>query len=163
MDALFVYYDETCGFCCRCAAWLKEQPSFVPLALLPASELPVPVSGKAEVVAIDGAGGVYRDTDAWLVTLWALRDYRHWAARLAKGDRKLARRVVELAGSWRQGLSRLFAISSDAELKRQLELLPESPYCEDGQCEVAVCKSCGAKTARGHSFCGPCLVEALRR
>ncbi len=36
MQALYVLYDETCGFCCSCAGWLSRQSSFVPLTCFPA-------------------------------------------------------------------------------------------------------------------------------
>ena len=162
MTGAFIFYDDACGFCCRCAEWLKEQPTFVPVSVLPASRLPVAKGEKAELVVIDSDGGVYRDTDAWLMTLWLLTEWRHWSAKLARGDRALARRVVELAGSWRHGLSRLFALQSDVELRRGLEELPAAPRCDDGTCERPACRGCGAGTAPGHSFCAKCLAAALR-
>jgi ribosomal protein L40E len=152
---LFVFYDDSCGVCCRVAEWLRAQPSFVPLAVLPASQSPA--TGRDELLVVDGDGGVYRDTDAWLMTLWALRDFRHWAMRLAASDnRQFARKVVELAGSWRHGLSNLFRLTSEVELTRQLEVLPSSAACE-----VPVCRSCGTRTAPGHSLCPRCLSSAL--
>lgn len=162
MNAAFIYYDDACGFCCRCAQWLKEQPTFVPVAVLPGSQCPVKSDGKPELVVIDSEGGVYRDTDAWLMTLWLLREWREWSVRLAKGNRQFARQVVELAGSWRHGLTKLFNLTSEAELKRQLEVLPSSPRCVDGACELEHCRSCGVTTRPGHSFCAQCLAEALR-
>ncbi|MBL8955681.1 MAG: DUF393 domain-containing protein [Myxococcaceae bacterium] len=162
MNALFVLYDDACAFCCRCAEWLSKQPTFVPLAVLPASQvqLPLAASQKAELVVVDGAGGVYRDTDAWLMTLWALRDFRHWSVRLARGDRSLARKVVELAGTWRHWLSALSKVS-DAELGQQLAKVP-TPRCDDGACEVSACKSCAGPTRPGQGFCAKCLADALR-
>lgn len=162
MTSAFIFYDDTCGFCCRCAEWLRKQPTFIPVAVLPASQLPVEAGEKPELVVIDGEGGVYRDTDAWLMTLWLLREWRGWAARLAHGNRDLARQVVELAGSWRHGLTRLFNLTSEAELRRQLEVLPAAESCDEGACELPKCRSCGAGTSPGHSFCAQCLAQALR-
>jgi hypothetical protein len=163
MRALYVFYDDACGFCCRVAEWLRTQPTFLPVGVLPSRELPDLKSGRMpELVVIDSEGGVYRDADAWLMTLWALREWRGWAQRLARGDRRLARKVVELAGSWRHGLSQLFKLTSEAELTRQLEVLPASPRCEEGQCETPACKSCGVPTRPGHPFCPRCLPEAQK-
>lgn len=162
MNAAFIFYDDTCGFCCRCAEWLRGQDTHVPVAVLPASELPVSKGAKAELVVIDADGGVYRDTDAWLMALWLLRGFRPWAVRLARGDRSLARKVVQLAGTWRHGLTRLFALKSDADLQAQLEVIPGMPGCDDGACELNRCRSCGVTTRPGHSFCAQCLAAALR-
>lgn len=162
MNGAFIFYDDTCGFCCRCAEWLRAQPTYVPVAVLPASQLPVGKGPKAELVVIDRDGGVYRDTDAWLMTLWLLRGWRPWALRLAKGDRTLARKLVELAGSWRHGLNSLFRLTSEADLLAKLEVIPASEGCEAGACEVPQCRSCGAQTRSGHSFCAKCLAEALQ-
>ena len=160
MKALWVLYDDSCGFCCRCAEWLREQPTFLPMSVVPAFP---PYGGKNEVVVIDDEGGVYRDTDAWLMALWALRDFRGWAVRLKAGNSKeLARKVVELAGTWRHGLTQLFKLTSEAELRRQLALLPESRHCDDDSCALPQCRSCGVTTHPGHSFCAKCLAEALR-
>jgi len=82
MRALSVLYDETCGFCVSCARWLSQQRMLVELECLPAgSNLAVRRfpelhrSGtKEELVVVDDEGGVYRDTHAWLMVLWALEE-----------------------------------------------------------------------------------------
>ena len=92
MRALSVLYDETCGFCVSCARWLGAQRTWVGLECLPAGgeaaarrfpELRRSAS-KEELVVVDDEGGVYRDTHAWLMVLWALEDYRAWAQRLSR-------------------------------------------------------------------------------
>lgn len=169
MKAIWVLYDETCGFCCRCAEWLSEQAAFIPLAVLPAgapetkAHFPLRESGeKQELVVVDDEGGVYLGTDAWLMTLWALREWREWSVRLSKSEnRGFARKVFELAGSWRHGLSKLFKVNDERELSRQLAALPWTESCDDGACALESCRSCGTPTAAGHSFCARCLAEAL--
>src|SRR4051812_8993351 len=123
MDALWVLYDDSCGFCCRCATWLRTQSTFVPVSVLPAGAdetkavFPLEAKGKQELIVVDSEGGVYRDTDAWLMTLWALREWREWSIRLSRGgNRELARKVFELAGSWRHGLTQLFKLESEADV-----------------------------------------------
>jgi predicted DCC family thiol-disulfide oxidoreductase YuxK len=169
MNALHVLYDETCGFCCRCAEWISRQPSFVTLHCWPAGSdetkrrFPIEARGKQELVVIDEDGGVYRNTDAWLMTLWALREWREWSLRLSSGSLKpMARQMFQLASSWRHGLSRLLALKSDSDVKAQLEQM-HGRSCEDGACEVERrCRSCGAATRSGHSFCSKCLADAMR-
>src|SRR5690349_383297 len=90
IEALWVLYDETCGFCCLCADWLRSQDKLLPLSCLPRggetskrvfAGLPW---GADELVVIDSAGGVYRGSEAFVMALWALDDYRPWAHRAAK-------------------------------------------------------------------------------
>ena len=168
MQAIHVLYDETCGFCCRCAEWLQKQPAFLPLYCWPAGDaatqrtFPLTAQGKQELVVVDSDGGVYRDTDAWLMTLWALAEWREWSLRLAGGNLKpMARQLFQLASSWRHGLSRFLRLAPDSEVKEQLDQL-YLEGCDDGACEVTRCRSCGAPTRTGHSFCAACFNAALK-
>lgn len=86
---LRVFFDGDCGLCRRVAAWLDAQPKFVPVECVAAQaadgdSCPLSVQellGKVTLIASDGA--VYRGTNAWLVCLWALRNYRAWSLRLS--------------------------------------------------------------------------------
>lgn len=89
---LTVYFDGDCGLCKRIARWLETQPKNVPVHCVPAQsqqarELcpfdPDDLLARVTVIASDGA--VYRGTNAWLVCLWALRNYRSWSLRLSSG------------------------------------------------------------------------------
>lgn len=91
MRNLTVLYDARCGFCVRCREWLTQQAQLVPLELLalhsPEAErrFPglVPPGVREELLAVSDEGGVYRGTRAWIMCLWALREHRAWARRLA--------------------------------------------------------------------------------
>ncbi len=87
---LTVFVDGDCPLCRRVADWLLRQPTFVTLhvrrAQSAAGTAACPLSldqllEKVTVTASDGA--VYRGTKAWLVCLWALRNWRGFAMRLA--------------------------------------------------------------------------------
>jgi predicted DCC family thiol-disulfide oxidoreductase YuxK len=170
MDALFVLYDETCGFCCRCAEWIKRQPAHLHVECLPAGDLETrerfPVArgdAKDELIAVDSDGGVYRDTDAFIVALWALRDWREWSLRLSSDALKpMARRFFDLGSSWRHGVSKLFGLTSDAQVRAHLERMPEAGRCTEGACDPAWCQSCGKLIEPGHTLCTPCVAAALR-
>ena len=116
MRGLFVLYDDKCGFCRKCRAWLEAQRQTVPLRCLPASDPEVQEifwgarrPGDDELVVVDSEGGVYRGGDAFLMALWALTDYRGWARRLSHPTlRPFARGVFELVSSQRKSLSVLF-------------------------------------------------------
>ena len=86
---LTVYFDGDCGLCRTVARWLDRQPKYVPLHCVAAQQaaasgcpLAVPsLLERVTVIASDGA--LYRGTNAWLVCLWALRNYRGWSLRLS--------------------------------------------------------------------------------
>ena len=88
--SLTVWFDADCSFCTRAAAWLRAQPKFVPLrcvAAQAASTSGCPLGTKAllekiTVTADDGA--VWRGSNAWIVVLWALRDWRAMSLRFAR-------------------------------------------------------------------------------
>lgn len=84
---LTVLYDEHCGLCREAKAWLARQPKHVPLDFVPAGSAearrryPALNVGdtlrRLTVVGDDRA--VYRGTSAWLMVLWALREWRERA------------------------------------------------------------------------------------
>ena len=92
MWSLTVLYDARCSLCCRIRVWLQAQSQFVQLDFIAANSTEALAQYPAlnheltlrvlHVVSSDGE--VYRDAKAWLMCLWALREYRPWALRLAK-------------------------------------------------------------------------------
>lgn len=103
MSHLTVLYDERCSLCCRITDWILLQPKYVQLNFIPAN------SAEArsifpqldhertlrELHVITGNGEIYRAAKAWLMCLWALREYRSWSLRLATSEMMpLARRVI---------------------------------------------------------------------
>lgn len=175
MRALCVLYDETCGFCVRCAGWLLEQRALVGLECLPAGgaeaarRFPALRHGASqELVVVDDTGGVYRDTHAWLMVLWALEDYRAWAQRLSRpGLMPLARNAFELLSSNRRRLSDWLHLEDEA-VRRQLEQAgaPGVPKCapEDGACRLprmVRCPGCGRSRVEGRAACPYCLADVV--
>ncbi|AKN75329.1 hypothetical protein QR97_14305 [Streptomyces sp. PBH53] len=112
---LTVLYDAECGLCVHLRAWLARQAQLVPLELLPAGSAEVrarfPGLDHAatldEVTVIGDSGQVYQGSRAWIVVLWALRDHRRLAHRLAgPTGAKLARGAVLAAAKWREAQGR---------------------------------------------------------
>lgn len=177
---LWVLYDPACGFCVRCAAWLREQRAYVPLVCLPQDDPRVrqrfpalaPTGEKEELTVVDSAGGVYRGAKAWLMTLWALEDYRAWSLRLARPALlPLARNAFELVSTQRHRISRLLRLKSETHLAQELHrtLGPaDRPRCEghDPACRPAAPRSGGAKPERPVRACEDCRrtvpAEAVR-
>ncbi len=116
MDRLTIIYDANCRFCTRCRWWLFRQSTYLALEFLPQGsptlrdrypELRLP-EGKAELVVIDDEGAVYREDEAFLMCLYALRDYRAWSLRLADPAlRPLARAFFGQVSLRRHTFSRL--------------------------------------------------------
>ena len=110
VHGLTVLYDAECGLCTFLRDWLGRQPQLVPLDLVPAGSAEArrrfpDLDHSAtldEVTVVGDAGQVYRDTAAWIVVLWALREQRPLAHRLSTpAGARLARGAVLAAARWR--------------------------------------------------------------
>lgn len=139
MKKLYVFYDEQCGLCRRCRDWLQKQPAWIELiffsfqsriALKLCPALPT-YHPERQLIALSDEGALYAGESAWLACLWALREYRPWAERLATPAlRPLAHRLCLLISHNRITLSKaLFA-----HLAKSYTDLPEPPSCDGTTC-----------------------------
>src|SRR5262245_43594908 len=105
MTYLYVLFDADCELCVRCRNWLAQQPAYVPLVFIgfQSDEARRRFPGiddlrpGEQLLAISHEGDVYRGTQAWIMCLWALENYREHAQRLAHPALlPLARTVCEL-------------------------------------------------------------------
>ena len=135
MNRLTVLYDNECGFCVKCRWWLVEQPKFVDMDFLPsrgreaADLFPELVQDREELIVVSDEGAVYKGTHAWLMCLWALREYREWSLRLATpGLMPLARGAFALISASRKKLSSWLHLATEAEIARELETA-DPPHC----------------------------------
>jgi predicted DCC family thiol-disulfide oxidoreductase YuxK len=127
---LYVLYDAACGLCSRTREWAELQPHLVPLEFIPAGShraaqmFPtLQREGKRpdELVVVDDTGGVYTEGDAWLMCLWALYEYRTWAAHLSLPLLlPLVRQAFALFSQGRTGFSAMLGYMSDEELAATL-------------------------------------------
>src|SRR5690349_8968408 len=108
MKWLSVIYDDRCGLCSSLRVWLERQPVFVPLRLIPlygsGLSLRFPGIGAFEpdkkLVLVSDEGVVWQGDSAWIMILWALREGRELAQKLASPAlRPLARKIVEAVSS----------------------------------------------------------------
>jgi predicted DCC family thiol-disulfide oxidoreductase YuxK len=128
IQAMWVLYDDGCGFCCRCADWLRAQDKLVPLMCLPRSgevaqrafaKLP---QGNDELVVVDSEGGVYRGGDAFLMALWALEAFRPWAAKAGREPlRSRARNLFHWISTRRQDISATLNLVPEARLVAEVD------------------------------------------
>ena len=131
MKNLMVFYDPACGFCCSVREWAERQPTFLPLNFL-SRETDFgryvrrqlgDVDDDLIVVADDGT--YYRGPDAFIVALWAMKEYRDLAGRLASPlVRPFARQAFALVSSGRGALSALLGLHSEDELASHLRQQP---------------------------------------
>ena len=91
MKKLYVLYDPKCALCQRLKDWLLVQRSWMELCLIPAGSdeaqrmFPTlkQIASANDLVVVSDEGQVYLNNNAWIMTLYALIEYREWARRLA--------------------------------------------------------------------------------
>lgn len=90
LSTLYVLYAARCGLCASIKQRLEWQPKFVGLVFVPAGsaaaahllqDLPPPLPD--DLIVVSNTGCVWRGDHAWLMVLWALRDFRGWVRRLS--------------------------------------------------------------------------------
>ena len=114
MKNLFILFDESCKFCKRCKLWLQSQRQLVPLTFVAATTddakelFPVLDHSQTlgELTVIGDDGGVYHGTKAWLMVLWALKDYREWSRSLATPElMPVAKKFITMISTNRKTIS----------------------------------------------------------
>lgn len=91
MKCLYVLYDSQCELCVRCRDWLMKQVALVPLVFvaLRSEEMRKRFPGidvlkpSKQLLVISDRGSAYRGAYAWIMCLWALRNYRDHAHRMS--------------------------------------------------------------------------------
>lgn len=147
MKTLYVLYDAKCELCRRVRVWLQGQPAFVPLAFvaLQSPDLDQRFPGitamepARQILVVSDSGDVWRGADAWILCLWALREYREWSQRLASPLlRPFAMRVCDMVSRNRHRFSQWFQRTGSEEIARDLAALEGTQatrFC-DADCHV---------------------------
>jgi hypothetical protein len=100
MTRLTLFYDARCGLCCALREWIGRQPALIPVDCRPSS------GASDDLVVVADTGERWSGDSAWLMVLWALADYRHWAYRLASPALlPTARRMFATLSAYRGSLS----------------------------------------------------------
>lgn len=135
MRALYLLYDGRCELCRRLKNWVLRQDSWVELNLIPADS-PLArrmfpgldqVATSGDLVAISDTGEVYLNNHAWIMCLYALREYRAWAKRLSHPMLlPLARQAFDTLSRNRHGISQWLGGGPEelADRLRQVALEP---------------------------------------
>ena len=143
MKTLYVLFDAECALCRRCRDWLERQPAYLALRFLPlgSEEVACRFPGierfqpREQLVVVSDEGEVYQGSHAWIMCLYATREYRPWAQRLAAPALlPWARRACALVSENRLGLSRWFVRLED-ELPGGKQPAGRGETCAgDGRC-----------------------------
>jgi predicted DCC family thiol-disulfide oxidoreductase YuxK len=134
---LWVAYDAGCGLCTGVKEWLQRQASLVPLEFVAAGSTEArkrfPQLPAGELAVVGDTGEVWLGNKAWIVCLWALRDFRGWSLRLSSPMLlTLAREAFSVLSGKRAGLSAMLGLRGDLELEQELRKVM-IPGCEIGQ------------------------------
>jgi len=144
MRTLTIFHDPRCGMCAKFSAWLTSQPRWVAVEFIDwaseEAERRLPgirrMNAGKDVVVLADDGAWWQGDAAWLTCLWATREYRPWAWRLASPAlRPLLRRAVALLSENRLTLSRLLRLSTDDGVVRAIDETRTDP-CADGTCGI---------------------------
>jgi predicted DCC family thiol-disulfide oxidoreductase YuxK len=120
MQRLTVLYDEACPICVRCRDWLAMQPAFVELELLGCGSAEarrrygeVPWL-REDLVVVSDEGAVWVGPAAFIVSLWALCEWREWSYRLSGASlAPLAERFFKMISKRRRALADFFPSRHD--------------------------------------------------
>jgi len=92
MNTLTVLYDPGCPLCQWVAGWLSGQSQLVELRFVAAGSADAQVlfpdldhqSTLENITVVSDDGDVFRNENAWVMCLWALKSYRRAAIRFSR-------------------------------------------------------------------------------
>jgi predicted DCC family thiol-disulfide oxidoreductase YuxK len=133
---LAIVYDDACGLCTGARDWIRRQYPLVPLEFLPADSAETrkrfPHLPPGELAVVADTGEAWLGNHAWIVCLWALRDYRDLSVRLTSPLLLLmAREAFAALSARRSSLSKLLGMRSGRELEQELRRIAV-PKCHRG-------------------------------
>lgn len=125
--AITLVYDPECPLCVRCRHWIEAQHALVTIEFLETTSEEatlrfgrVPWLGE-EIVIVADTGEVWAGAAAFIVALWALRDWRAWSYRLS--------------GSMLSPLAERFFMQISKN-RHWLGTMLSHQDCPDGHCQV---------------------------
>ena len=103
VTGITILYDAACGLCTFAKDWITKQSPLVGLEFLAAgsaeAQRAFPQLSPRELAVVADTGEVWLGNHAWIVCLWALRDYRYLAFRLTSPALSLMSREAFIAVS----------------------------------------------------------------
>jgi predicted DCC family thiol-disulfide oxidoreductase YuxK len=125
IKTLCIVYDAECGLCTGIREWLLSQELLVRLKFIASGSEKarkwMPGLAPGELAVVADTGDVWIGNSAWIVCMWALRDYRDWALRFSNPLLlSLAREAFAAVSRNRGAISELLHLQSDADIERRL-------------------------------------------
>jgi len=136
MEKLYVLYDPKCDLCERLKDWLLVQRSWLGLCMVPAGSEKArklfpeleKIASANDLVVVSDDGQVFLNDRAWIMTLYALEEYREWANRLAHPLLlPLARQAFATISRNRYAISRWLKASGPEAIARELRKVVLEP------------------------------------
>jgi predicted DCC family thiol-disulfide oxidoreductase YuxK len=120
-----IVFDDACGLCTRVKDWIAQQTPLVGLQFAvsgaPQTRAMFPTLPAGELAVVADTGEVWLGDNAWIVCLWALRDYRGLSVKLTGPLLStMAREAFSLVSRNRAALSGLLRLRSERELEQEL-------------------------------------------
>jgi predicted DCC family thiol-disulfide oxidoreductase YuxK len=136
VTSITVLYDAACGLCTFAKDWIIKQSSLVAIEFVAAgsneARRAFPQIPTGELAVVADSGEVWLGNHAWIVCLWALRDYRNLAFRLTGPALSLMAREAFVAVSRnRLALSSMLRLRNGWEIEQQLRKVV-APQCQTG-------------------------------
>jgi len=136
MEKLYVLYDPKCDLCERLKDWLLVQRSWLGLCMVPAGSEKArklfpeleKIASANDLVVVSDDGQVFLNDRAWIMTLYALEEYREWANRLAHPLLlPLARQAFATISRNRYAISRWLKASGPEAIANELRKVVLEP------------------------------------
>jgi predicted DCC family thiol-disulfide oxidoreductase YuxK len=136
MEKLYVLYDPKCELCCRLKNWILVQRSWIGIAvveqgsdkakrLFPDLER---IATKNDLAVISDEGALYLNDHAWIMVLYAMVEYRDWAARLTHPLlMPLARQAFAALSKNRHWISRMLSSENPEAIAGELRKVELEP------------------------------------
>jgi predicted DCC family thiol-disulfide oxidoreductase YuxK len=137
VTGITIVYDANCGLCTHLKNWIRRQPPLVGIRFAAggseSAQAGFPDLPSGELAVVANTGEVWLGNRAWIVCLWALRDYRNLAVRLISPPLLLlAREAFTVVSRNRFALSGLLGLGDQRAIEQRLRKVA-IPKCQTGK------------------------------
>ncbi len=133
LERVWILYDSSCGLCTEVKDWIQRQVPMVAIGFVAGGSVEAlrrfPGVPAGDLAVVGNTGEVWLGNSAWIVCLWALRDYRDLAVRLSNPLLiMMAREAFGVVSKNRAAVSQMMGLKSEREIEMQLRKVTR-PAC----------------------------------